>query len=64
MKEKDKLDSFEQLGRDLLRMQNPCTDLVEKIAFEISHKYLLPMKGFMKEKHIPEKDANTLMQCQ
>lgn len=61
MEEKNKLDSFEQLGRALLRKQNPCIDLVEKIAFEISHKYLLPMKDYVKEKHIPEKDANTLM---
>lgn len=61
MTEKNKLDSFEELGRALLRKQCPCVDLVEKIAFEISHKYLLPMKGYVKEKQMPEKDANTLM---
>ena len=61
MKEKDELDNFEQLGRALLRKMNPCIDLVEKIAFDISHKYLLPMKNYVKEKHIPEKDANTLI---
>lgn len=53
MKEKDELDNFEQLGRALLRKMNPCIDLVEKIAFDISHKYLLPMKNYVKEKHIP-----------
>ena len=61
MKVKYELDNFEQLGRALLRKMNPCIDLVEKIAFDISHKYLLPMKNYVKEKHIPEKDANTLI---
>ncbi len=61
MKENDELDNFELLGKELLRKMNPCIDLVEKIALEISHKYLLPMKGYVKENHISEKDTNTLM---
>ena len=61
MKEKDELDNFEQLGRSLLRKMNPCIDLVEKIALNISHKYLLLMKNYVKEHHISEKDANTLI---
>lgn len=61
MEEKDMLDSFEQLGRDLLRKRNPYIDLVEKIAFEISDKYLLPMKDYVKKNHMLEEESNTLM---
>ncbi|MDE5830841.1 MAG: hypothetical protein K2H53_04165, partial [Clostridia bacterium] len=61
MLEKDELDNFEQLGRAWLRKMDPYIDLVEKIALEISREYLLPMKGYVKAKHISEKDANTLM---